>query len=243
MRFIRKFFNPRSRQDGDFLWKIEQITGFKPGSAEYYRKAFRHSSAISPRNRHKIKSNERLEFLGDAILDAVISEHLFKFFPDKNEGELTQARSKLVSREHLNSLGEQLNLEPLIETRLNDLQKVKSLIGNTLEALIGAIYLDLGYESTKSFIIHRLLHDYVELHEIDDVIISYTSKIYEWVQKEKKEIRFIQEETKGPLHSPEFFVKVIIDGEELAQGRGDTKKKAKEECSRLAYEKIGLNGS
>jgi len=236
MRFLHKIFNPRSRQDGDFLWKIERITGFRPRSDEFYRKAFRHSSAISPKVRHKIKSNERLEFLGDAILDAVISEHLFKFFPAKNEGELTQARSKLVSRDHLNTLAEQLNIEPLIETRLNDHQKVKSLLGNTLEALIGAVYLDQGYDRTKAFIINRLLHDFVELEEIDDVIISYTSKIYEWVQKEKKEIRFIQEEAKGPLHRPEFYAKVIIDGEEIAQGRGDTKKKAKEECARQAYE-------
>ena len=238
MRFIKKMLNSRSRKDGDFLLKIESIVGQRPKDATYYRKAFRHSSSISPKFRKKIKSNERLEFLGDAILDAVISEFLFFKYPDSNEGYLTQARSKLVSRDHLNRLGDCLDIEPMIESRLDDTNKVKSLVGNTFEALIGAIYLDLGYQAAKDFILTQVLQKFVDIDKIDESVISYTSKLYEWVQKEKKEIKFVQEESRGPQHRPEFRVKVSIDGEELGSGTGDTKKKAKEMSAKEAFDKL-----
>lgn len=186
-------------------------------------------------------SNERLEFLGDAILGSVVAEYLFIKYPYRDEGFLTETRSKLVNRENLNSTGQKIGLKKVLTQEIGERSFTgnKSLYGDILEAFIGAIYLDKGYSFTKSFILNRILTHM----NVDDMIATttnYKSKIIEWSQKTNKQIEYQVVAIHGNQRFKEFIVALQVEQVELTQGKGPTKKKAEQEASKNACELLSI---
>ncbi|WP_081208302.1 ribonuclease III [Salegentibacter sediminis] len=235
MSVIRNILNSRSSKDGNFFMALTQILGFKPKNLAHYRKAFTHRSLNIKDEKGNAISFERLEFLGDAILSAVIASHLFKAVPGGNEGYLTKMRSKVVSRKHLNELGRDLDLIEHVKTNIPVDQFGVNIHGNLFEALIGAIYLDRGYKYCKRFIYQRVIDPYVDIEQLEGRVISYKSLLIEWCQKEKKEFDYEIYEDTGNDETKHFAVKLRIDDRVVAKARATSKKKAEEKASKRAY--------
>ncbi len=198
--------------------------------------AFRHRSvAVELKNGTK-NSNERLEFLGDAILGSVVAELLFKMYPYKDEGFLTEMRSKIVSRSNLNQLAKRLGLDELIEfdTRiLSNSNKQGSLLGDTFEAMIGAVYMDKDYDFTRNFLLTRIIKPHVDIHTLELTETNFKSKLIEWCQRHSKDISFEIIPNAEGENSKLFTVQVTVDGEMCGLGRDYNKKNAE----KLAAEK------
>lgn len=235
MSVIRNILNSRSSKDGNFFMVLSKILGFKPKNLAHYRKAFTHRSLNIKDEKGNAISFERLEFLGDAILSAVIASHLFKAVPGGNEGYLTKMRSKVVSRKHLNELGRDLDLIDHVKTNIPVDQFGVNIHGNLFEALIGAIYLDRGYKYCKRFIHQRVIEPYVDIEQLEGRVISYKSLLIEWCQKEKKEFDYEIYEDTGNDETKHFAVKLRIDDRVVAKARATSKKKAEEKASKRAY--------
>lgn len=234
MKFIRKILNSRSKEDGDFFLEIWQILGFKPKNLDLYRKAFTHRS-VNLRDSKGLPLNyERLEFLGDTVLGSIISHYLYKQVPTGDEGYLTKMRSKIVSREHLNELGRDLDLIKFVNSRIPNEHFGDNIHGNVFEALVGAIFLDKGYSSCEKFIHQRLIKPYVDIENLEGKIISYKSLIIEWCQKEKKEFLYETYEDDGNDDLKHFAVKLFINKKLIAKARATSKKKAEESASKLS---------
>lgn len=235
MSVIRNILNSRSSKGGNFFNVLTKILGFKPKNMVHYRKAFTHRSLnIKDELGHAI-SFERMEFLGDAMLSAVIASHLFKAVPGGNEGYLTKMRSKVVSRKHLNELGKDLDLIAHVKTNIPKEQFGVNIHGNLFEALVGAIYLDRGYKYCKRFIFERVIEPYVDIEQLEGKVISYKSLLIEWCQKEKKEFNFEVYEDTGNDEIKHFAVKLRINDRVVAKARATSKKKAEEKASKRAY--------
>ncbi|KAA8475567.1 ribonuclease III [Arcticibacter tournemirensis] len=222
---------------------LKNLLGFVPGNVTLYRMAFRHRSvAILLKNGTK-NSNERLEFLGDAVLGSVIAEELFKLYPYKTEGFLTEMRSKIVSRANLNQLARKLGLGELIEYDnriVNFPTKQSSLLGDAFEALIGAIYLDKGYNFTRDFIINRIIKPHVDILMLEKTESNFKSKLIEWCQREGKDITFELIENEEGESSKLFTISVLIDGENKGVGRDYNKKNAEKLAAEKACEALGI---
>jgi ribonuclease-3 len=236
MHFIKKIFSKsRSLEDGIFFGAIEKIVGFSPKNIDLYKKAFTHrSSNISDKEGNAI-NYERLEFLGDAMLSAVIAAHLFKIVPTGDEGYLTKMRSKIVSREHLNELGKDLNLVQFVESKVPVQHFGENIHGNVFESLVGAIYLDKGYEYCQKFIQKRVITPYVDIARLEGKVISYKSLVIEWCQKEKRLFHYEVFEDNGIDGERLFGVRLSIDEKVIAKARATSKKKAEEKASQRAY--------
>jgi ribonuclease-3 len=236
MRIIKKIFSKsRSLEDGIFFVTIEKIVGFTPKNIDFYKKAFTHrSSNILDKVGNPI-NYERLEFLGDAMLSAVIAAHLFKMVPTGDEGYLTKMRSKIVSREHLNELGKDLNLVQFVESKVPVQHFGENIHGNVFESLVGAIYLDKGYEYCRKFIQKRVIAPYVDIARLEGKVISYKSLVIEWCQKEKRLFHYEVFEDNGIDGERLFGVRLSIDEKVIAKARATSKKKAEEKASQRAY--------
>lgn len=240
MHFFLRIFSSRKSRDEKFLLAIKQLIGFKPKNLGLYRLALRHSSSNSTRqNTH---NNERLEFLGDAVLGAIVSDHLYKAYPNEAEGFLTSMRSKIVSRSNLNNIGKKIGLEPLIVSRLDRQKGAKSLYGDALEAVIGAVYLDLGASYAKQFVHTNVLAAHVDLKSLESHIISYKGLIIEWAQKHHKAFDFKLVDSWGKQHSKTFKISLYIDGDAVATGLGASKKQAEETAAKTAFNILDLDG-
>ena len=235
MGIIHKILNSRSQEDGNFFLEIKNILGFKPRNTKIYRRAFTHRSA----NKKDVQGNplnyERLEFLGDAMLSAVISNHLFNEVPSGDEGYLTKMRSKIVSREHLNELGRDLNLIKFLDSRIPKDHFGENIHGNMFEALVGAIYVDRGFKHCEMFINNRVIVPYVDIEKLEGKVISYKSLLIEWCQKEKYTFKFVVYEDNGNDPVKHFAVKLYIENKVIAKARGTSKKKAEEKAAKRAY--------
>ncbi len=228
------FFNT---QDKRLASSIKMIIGRKPLNLSLYRLALTPSSLGEETSQGFKISNERLEFLGDAVLGSVIAEHLFKKFPYRDEGFLTETRSKLVNREKLNEIGIKIGLKKTLEQVVSKRQFTgnKSLFGDILEAFLGAVYLDRGYRFTQRLILQRILI-HMDLDEMISTVTNYKSKIIEWSQKESKNIEYKVLSVHGNQRFKEFVVELNVNGESVAEGKGSTKKKAEQEASKNACE-------
>ena len=235
MNFIQKIWNSQSQEDGDFFLDLTDILGFKPKSLLYYKKAFTHRSSNIKDEKGNPFNYERLEFLGDVMLGAVISHHLYNEVPSGDEGYLTKMRSKVVSREHLNELGRDLELISLVKSKIARDQFGDNIHGNVFEALVGAIYLDRGFSYCQKFIQKRVIEPYVDIEELEGRIISYKSLFIEWCQKEKKTFRYDVYEDNGNDLVKHFAVKLYMNNRLIAKARGTSKKKAEERASKRAY--------
>ncbi len=232
------FFNS---QDKRLASSIKLIIGRKPLNLSLYRLAMTPASLGEESIKGFRISNERLEFLGDAILGSVIAEHLFQKFPYRDEGFLTETRSKLVNRETLNDIGIKIGLKKTLEFVLGSRQFTgnKSLYGDILEAFVGAVYLDRGYRFTQKFILKRILI-HMDLEGMISTVSNFKSKIIEWSQKENKEIEYKVVQINGNQRYKEFVVELLIEGNSVSQGKGPTKKKAEQEASKNACDQLQI---
>lgn len=238
MSTIRNIFTSRAEKDGNFFAEIKRILGFTPQDISFYQEAFTHRSMNLTDQEGQPVNYERLEFLGDAMLGAVIAAHLFKKVPSGNEGYLTKMRSKVVSREHLNELGRDLNLISLVRTNIPVENFSGNIHGNVFEALVGAIYLDRGFKFCERFIRKRVIKPYVDIEKLEGKIISYKSLLIEWCQKHKNSFKFLVYEDTGKDALKHFAVKLTIDNKTVAKARATSKKKAEERAAKRAYYKL-----
>lgn len=207
---------------------IKNIVGFYPNDVFLFEKALIHKSAVYDHSSNYTESNERLEFLGDAILGAVIADYLFKKYPLKDEGFLTKMRSKIVSRHSLNDLSKKIGLDNIVIARLDKKSKTDSIYGNAFEALIGAIYLDKGTVACENFILKKIIYPHVSLEKLESEETNFKSLIIEWAQKEKRELTFQIVSELGEGRGKIFESSVELDGEEITRGKGSSKKKSEQ---------------
>lgn len=235
MKNIRNILNSRSNKGGNFFVAVQNILGFKPKKIKYYQTAFTHRSMnIKDDEGHPI-NYERLEFLGDAMLGSVIASHLYTEVPSGDEGYLTKMRSKIVSREHLNELGKDLDLVELVESKIPKGQFGDNIYGNLFEALIGAIFLDRGYKYCEKFIYNKVIIPYVDIQQLEGKVISYKSLLIEWCQKEKNTFDYNVYEDTGNDDIRHFSVKLSINDKIVSKARATSKKKAEEKASKRAF--------
>lgn len=237
MNIFRKITNSHSDKDEDFILALKKILGFRPRNVDLYKKAFTHSSLNKTGNKGFPLNYERLEFLGDAILGAIIANYLFNTIPKGDEGYLTQMRSKIVSREHLNELGRDFGLLDFVKSNIPNKNFGDNIHGNLFEALVGAVHLDRGYRFTEKLIYNRVIEPYVDIERLEGKITSYKSVLIEWCQKNKNKIKFSNYEDTGNDSLKHFSVKLFINNELVSKGRSTSKKKAEEIASKRAYYK------
>jgi ribonuclease-3 len=229
------FFKKVFRKKNEFALVIERIVGFYPTEISLYQQAFFHKSLTQNNDFEFFESNERLEFLGDAVLDSIISHYLYSKFPKKDEGFLTKLRSRLVSRQTLNNLGVKIGLKELIKSNVE--RESKSIYGDALEALIGAIYLDKGYVVAKFFIEEKLLQNHIDIEMVIQTETDFKSRIIEWCHREKLNFHFKvieQEENSEKLYTAEL----IVNQETKGTGTAFTKKKAEQLAAEQFYKEI-----
>lgn len=220
-----------SKEDKKLITAIKTIAGFAPSNLSLYRLATLHSSKSKELDGFR-ESNERLEYLGDAILGAAVADYLFKKYPFKDEGFLTEIRSRIVNRESLNNLARKVGVGAIVRFDHKNTQLKHVILGNTLEALIGAIYLDKGYIRTKKFVIDKLIQPYFDLEVVVSSNSNHKSKLIEWAQRKGKDIKFELVTTKSAgRNNKEFAIQVLLEGETFGLGHGFTKKKAEQSAA------------
>lgn len=236
MSFIRNILkNSRSFDDGNFFLKLKEILGFKPKSQSLYINAFTHRSMNIKDKKGNPINYERLEFVGDAMISSVIAAYLYDQVPHGDEGYLTKMRSKVVSREHLNELGKELNLIDLVQSRIPKSNFGNNIHGNLFEALVGAIYLDRGYKACEKFLYKRIINPHVDIETLEGKVISYKSLLIEWCQKEKNTFDYEVYEDTGNDELKHFSVKLSINDKVVSKARATSKKKAEEKASKRAF--------
>lgn len=236
MRFFKQTL--RHPSDRELFQSIKNIFGFSPSNLYLYKLAFRHKSANQDVNGVKI-NNERLEYLGDAVLGSVIADYLFKKFPYKGEGFLTEMRSKIVCRANLNKLSRKMGLERLIESNLETRNSSKSMRGDAFEAFIGALYLDKGYEFTRKVIIRRVVNIHIDIDSLEYLDTNFKSKLIEWAQKEKHSVEFRVISEAGEKNKRQYEVEVFVEGKGVSKGidfsiKGAEKIAAEKACGVLS---------
>jgi len=226
-----------------YVKSLKNLLGFVPGNLSLYRLAFRHKSvAVVVKNGAK-NSNERLEFLGDAVLGSVVAEVLFKRYPYKGEGFLTEMRSKIVSRSNLNALARKLGFDELVEfdnRMVNFQSKQSSLLGDAFEALVGAVYLDKGYNFTRDFLINRIIKPHVDINTLEQTETNFKSKLIEWCQRHGKDVSFEPVANAEGDSAKLFTIQAVIDGENFGIGRDYNKKNAEKLAAEKTCEALNI---
>jgi ribonuclease-3 len=225
-----------------FNLRLKKILGFSPGNLKLYEIAFIHRSATFTLPDGKKVNNERLEYLGDAVLDAILSDYLFEKFPDASEGFMTKIRSRIVNRDVLNQLAVSMGINEILISNVSSVHLTKNLYGDALEALIGSVFLDKGFKKTKKLFIRNVFNKYLDLNMIVNTDTDYKSLVFEWVQKHKSNLLFTyNEEYDFKLRKSVFSTILIIDKEELGEGHGSSKKEAEQEAARRAWIRLKDN--
>lgn len=220
----------------EFSSRLKHLLGFRPLKLRLYETAFIHRSATYTLPDGIKVNNERLEYLGDAIIDSILSDYLFRLYPEASEGFMTKTRARIVNRETLNQLGLAMGLDRLIVSNLSASDSPRNLYGNAVEALVGALFLDRGYDRTRRFFIERGLKKHLDLATVLAAETDYKSLILEYCQKNKQKLNFTSREKNGGNGMPPLFtVTLEINSETVAQGEGATKKEAEQEASMLAW--------
>lgn len=237
---LLKFYSPEDRA---LAASIKTIVGRKPYNLSLYHLAMRHSSVAKANKQGFRESNERLEYLGDAVLGLIVAQLLFVKYPYKDEGFLTEMRSRIVNRESLNRLGRKFGLKDLINYNQSSKSSIshKSMYGDTMEALIGAVYLDMGYRACTQFVVERLITNHFDLAELINENQNYKSMVIEYAQKENKSIEFVVNETETADKMRQFVAEVLIDNVVMAQGHGLSKKKAEQDAALKTCDLLKIN--
>ena len=231
LKWLRGF----SRAKRSFTTELYSILGFSPKKIKFYHQAFCHSSI----EHQEYGNNERLEFLGDAIFNAVITEYLFHKMPNKDEGTLTDIRSKMVSRKTLNLLAKKINIDKMIRTNLGD-KMPSSVYGNAFEALIAAIYLDKGPKFCSKFIVKKIIEPHFSLNELETEISSYKKHFIHWAQKNNNNYSFILLSETGEAHNKNFEIGLFLKDEIIATASAGSKKNAEEKAAKKACQALTI---
>jgi ribonuclease-3 len=222
-----------SFRKSEFEKSVDMLIGYRSSKMVLFHTAFNHRSL----KENPSENNERMEFLGDAIISSVVAEYLFKKYPYKGEGFLTEMRSKMVNRQQLNHIAIQMGLKKM--TRFNKLDgglKSSQIFGNTLEALVGAIYLDKQYDFTKKWIIEKMIQPYLFMDELEQIDINIKNKIIGWALKQGKQIDFVLADEQVEGRRRLFTINIVIDGEVITSQKGFTKKDASQIAAQKAIE-------
>nr|WP_321354810.1 ribonuclease III [uncultured Draconibacterium sp.] len=223
----------------EFYLFLKDLLGFYPQNLRLYDLAFIHKSASMVDSQGNFVNNERLEYLGDAILGAIIADFLYNRFPQEDEGFLTKTRSKLVNRAILTQLTHEMGLHIFIDSNTTKNIDKSHIYGDALEALIGAIYLDKDYKAAKFFVTKKILPQFVDLNEIEQEDSNFKSQLIEWSQKNKREIEFeTTEETDEKIKQPKFKAVVKIDNKKAGEGVGTSKKEAHQQAAHETLKKL-----
>jgi ribonuclease-3 len=226
------------KQRGFYL-QLVRMLGFLPRELSHYRLAFLPRSSTVGQNQGAQINNERLEYLGDAVLDAIVADYLFRLFPEGSEGFMTKLRARIVKRKNLDQLATKTSIPSLVKTEILPGNKSKHLYGNVLEALIGAIYLDRGYGKARGFFIRKILEKHIDLVQLVSRDPDHKSRIIEWAQKQRVEVIFEskEEHTSRPV-APTFVSNILLNGDTRGTGRGESKKEAEQRAAREALASI-----
>ncbi len=236
MEFLDKFL--RKRQGKIALVKqLQNVLGIKPGNIFLYTTALSHRSVKEGAD----ENNERLEYLGDAILSAIVADYLFKKYPYKGEGFLTEMRSKMVNRQQLNDLAIKIGLKKItLYNKFDGSLKGSQIFGNTLEALVGAVYLDKGYKRTQKWVEKHMIIPHLYVDDLENIDINLKNKLIGWASKNGKVLSFQTLDEKLENSRRVFTIAAVIDGEPVAEGRAYNKKDASQIAAQLAITKLGL---
>ncbi|HSR39780.1 MAG TPA: ribonuclease III [Phnomibacter sp.] len=236
MSWSLPFFEKNKARE-NFRKSLQNVLGFKPGKLELYTTALSHRSVKDTAE----ENNERLEYLGDAILSAVVADYLFMRYPKKGEGFLTEMRSKMVNRQMLNDIAVKMGVKKITQfNKIDSSLKNSQIFGNTLEALVGAIYLDKGYKATLKWVTKRIILPHLLLDDLEAQDINIKNQLIGWANKQNRAIDFETLEEKQERGRRLFIVGVKLDGEVIAAGRGFNKKDASQMAALQAVEKLGL---
>jgi ribonuclease III len=232
---IKKIFSKAS--PASFEKQLKNLLGIKPGNSTLYRTALSHRSVKEGAD----ENNERLEYLGDAILSAIVADYLFKRYPYKGEGFLTEMRSKMVNRQQLNDIALKMGFKKItFYNKFDNALKGSQIFGNTLEALVGAVYLDKGYSKTKKWVLERIVIPYLFVDDLEQIDINLKNRLIGWASKNGKILLFETIDEKLENGRRIFTIAAVVDGEKIAQGKGFNKKDASQIAAQLAIEKLGL---
>lgn len=236
-------FISKTKKETELVEFIKLLTGKEPKNLSIYFLAFKHASLSKEKQELINHSNERLEFIGDAILGAIVAEFLFKKYPFKDEGFLTEMRARIVNGESLGILAKKIGLNKFIEynSKAKTSFSHKSMHGDAMEALIGAVYLDRGYKFCKKFVLDKLLDPHFDIDEIVNKNDNFKSKLIIWGQANGKSVRFEIIDEIDHKHHKEFIAQAVVADEALSNGKGSNKKKAEQEAARKSCEVLGLN--
>ncbi len=236
MQILRRLFSKRKTKQS-FEKQFQNVLGIKPGNILLYTAALSHRSVKEGAD----ENNERLEYLGDAVLSAIIADYLFKKYPYKGEGFLTEMRSKMVNRQKLNDIAVKMGLKKLtLYNKYDGSLKASQIFGNTLEALVGAVYLDKGYVKTQKWVSKNMIIPYLDVNDLELIDINLKNKLIGWASKNGKVLEFETLEEKLENSRRIFTIAAVIDGEKLAFGKGYNKKDASQIAAQIAIEKLGL---
>lgn len=235
MQFIKRLFSKKNQQS--FEGQLTNVLGVKPGNADLYRTALSHRSVKEGPE----ENNERLEYLGDAVLSTIIADYLFKRYPYRGEGFLTEMRSKMVNRQQLNDIALKMGLKKLtIYNKFDGSLKSSQIFGNTLEAVVGAVYLDKGYQRTHKWVLQHIVLPHLFVDDLEQIDINLKNKLIGWASKNGKILEFDTTDEKMENGRRVFTIAAVLDGEVLSQGKGFNKKDASQIAAQLAIEKLGL---
>jgi ribonuclease-3 len=242
IKVIRRIYNRFFSPEKDFVRRLRRLLGFTPAYLQVFKLAFSHKSNNDNQRKERPyggQNNERLEFLGDAVLGTIVAEYLYKKYPTGDEGFLTKMRSKIVKRKSLNAIGYDMGLDELLST-YNNTRIARSMLGNAVEALVGAVYVERGYRGTTHFVVQRMLRNYVDIDTLETFDDNYKSQLLEHCQKTGQKVdyeilkRFKQDKR------DRFRVAVTINGRRVAVGEDYNKKSAEQLASKRALKDLGL---
>ncbi len=241
MRIILRIYNFYFSKDKNFAKRLYALLGFTPANLNIFKLAFYHKSTSTDKL-YAIQSNERLEYLGDALLGTIVAEYLFKKYPNSNEGFLTKMRSKIVKRHSLNKIADKMGLDVFL-SQYNNTRLSRSMLGNALEALVGAVYLECGYTKTRSYVINKILRGYLDIHELETFDDNYKSQLLEWCQKNGQTVSYKMISKYKYEKRDRFKVAVLVNGKKLATADDFNKKSAEQTASEKAMTVLGIQSN
>lgn len=235
MQFLRNMLDGKSAKD--FRKQLHNVLGFVPGQLSLYKTALSHRSIREGAD----ENNERLEFLGDAVLSSIVGHYLFMRYPYKDEGFLTEMRSKMVNRNKLNDIALKMGLKKItFYNKFDSSLKISQIFGNTLEAVVGAVYLDKGYEKTQKWVSKHIIYPHLYMEDLENLDINQKNRLYGWANKNGKVLEFETLNEKMENGRRLFTIGAVVDGELIAEAKAFNKKDASQVAARIAVEKLGI---
>lgn len=237
VKVCRKIYNLHLSKDKDLARRLKEVAGITPVRLRLYKLAFLHKSM----NNELVQkgNNERLEYLGDAVLSTIVADYLYQKYPTQNEGFLTKLRSRIVKRKTLNQVAERMGLD-IILTDFSVGRMSSTMLGNALEALIGAVYIENGYKKTRQYVVKQIIRRYIDIHELESLDDNFKSQLLEWCQKHNKTIDYKMVDKFKFDKRDRFKIAVLIDGEPMAHAEDFNKKAAEQQASKTAIRKLGV---